>query len=267
MHIIDKNLKFGDLSNRTWTSKIVYHHADWDNCTVEDIHRSHVNRGWSGIGYHFFVRKDGSIYQGRVLTAIGAHTLGQNSDSIGICFEGKFTVEQPTEAQLNSAKELRSYLRSIYGDIREYGHKDFMSTDCPGSFYNHIGSLSSSAPVKQEVQAPTQKATWQNYIDGDIIKRFQHELNVQFNRGLDEDSFFGDLSIKATHGITVSRGAFGNITGIIQERLKALGYYKGKVDNDFGGLTEAAVGQFQKDRGLTADKIVGTNTFSELFKK
>ena len=86
MNIIETNFNWnGGFTQRSSTSQIILHHADAITCTVEDIHRWHLNNGWTGIGYHYFVRKDGTIYRGRPENAIGAHALGANGNSIGIC--------------------------------------------------------------------------------------------------------------------------------------------------------------------------------------
>ena len=69
MKINETNLSFGSMSRRSATKRIILHHAEASNCTVQDIHRWHLNNGWSGIGYHFFVRKDG------LYTADGRKTL------------------------------------------------------------------------------------------------------------------------------------------------------------------------------------------------
>ncbi|NFV47514.1 hypothetical protein FDJ70_07485, partial [Clostridium botulinum] len=73
MNIIDTNLNFKSLSWCNNPRQIFLHHAEWSNCAVEDIHRCHKENGWSGIGYHFFVRKDGSIYKGRPEGVLGSH--------------------------------------------------------------------------------------------------------------------------------------------------------------------------------------------------
>ena len=66
MNIIETNFNWnGGFTQRSSTSQIILHHADAITCTVEDIHRWHLNNGWTGIGYHYFVKKDGSIYRGR----------------------------------------------------------------------------------------------------------------------------------------------------------------------------------------------------------
>jgi len=63
------------------------------------------------------------------------------------------------------------------------------------------------------------------------------------------------------------KGSKGKEVKRIQERLKELGYYKKKIDGDFGGGTEAAVKAFQKAKGLTVDGAVGSNTWKALFKE
>ena len=72
--IRESNLSFRDaLAKRAATTRIVLHHAAASGCSVEDIHRWHLDRGWSGIGYHYYVRKDGSTTQHRRLDEVGAH--------------------------------------------------------------------------------------------------------------------------------------------------------------------------------------------------
>ena len=63
MNIIETNLKFGALSTRKSTKRAILHHPEASKCTAEDIHRWHLQNGWSGAGYHFLVRKDGHIYR------------------------------------------------------------------------------------------------------------------------------------------------------------------------------------------------------------
>ena len=108
---------------------------------------------------------------------------------------------------------------------------------------------------------------WRNYISGGIVKELQYELNKQFNRGLKVDGWFGQKTIDAL--VNVRRNARGNLTKIIQRRLRAKGYSIGRagVDGIFGRDTENAVKRFQRDNGLKVDGIVGRNTWKELFRK
>ena len=114
MNIIETNLGFGSMSYRSKTTRIILHHAAAVTCSVQDVHRWHINNGWAGIGYHFFVRKDGSVYRGRPENAVGAHASGSNSDSIGICFEGNFNEETMNDVQKNAGQELVAYLKNKY---------------------------------------------------------------------------------------------------------------------------------------------------------
>ena len=101
----DYNLHFTNLTQRDDTSRIVIHHTGNptdDDLSAEQLHRSHQNLGWSGVGYHFIVRKDGSIELGRPVECVGAHAEGFNYCSIGIHVCGNFDMAEPTEAQINA---------------------------------------------------------------------------------------------------------------------------------------------------------------------
>lgn len=133
MNIIDVGLKFKSLSYGNKPNKLVLHHAEASKCTVQDIHSWHLSNGWSGIGYHYFIRKDGSVYRGRPDGAIGAHCQGSNTNTLGICFEGNYMKETMPTAQYNAGIDLIKYLRGKYGDLTIYGHKELLATECPGS--------------------------------------------------------------------------------------------------------------------------------------
>ncbi|KEH90707.1 hypothetical protein Z965_11600 [Clostridium novyi A str. BKT29909] len=137
MNIIDKNLKFKSLTYGNNPKTVLLHHAEWSNCSVEDIHRCHiVDKGWSGIGYHYFVRKDGSIYKGRPDNAIGAHCKGHNTNTLGICAEGDYMKESMPAAQKQAIIALCIYLKKKYPAIVFKGHKEApYSTNCPGVNY------------------------------------------------------------------------------------------------------------------------------------
>ena len=134
MNIIESNLSFnGALTYANNPGNIVLHHAEASSCTVQDIHAWHLANGWIGIGYHFFIRKDGSIYRGRPEGAVGAHCPQYNSISLGVCFEGDFMTETITAAQTSTYKQLVKYIRAKYGDVPIYGHGELYSTSCPGT--------------------------------------------------------------------------------------------------------------------------------------
>jgi N-acetylmuramoyl-L-alanine amidase len=112
--------------------------------TVEQIKKDHKEQGWSDIGYHYVIYRDGSIHEGRNVDIIGAHCEGYNSNSIGVCYigglENKPNVEYKklkakdtrTEAQKRALIELLSKLKKYYPEAKIYGHHDFnKGKDCP----------------------------------------------------------------------------------------------------------------------------------------
>lgn len=136
VNIIDIGLKFRQaFQYRTRTDYIVLHHAEASKATVQDIHQWHLNNGWSGIGYHYYIRKDGTIYRGRPRDTIGAHCEGHNSNSIGICAEGDYMKETMSEVQKQSIIALCKELLSIYPNAKIVGHRDLYPTACPGVKY------------------------------------------------------------------------------------------------------------------------------------
>ena len=135
----ETNLEFvKDLLPRTETDLIVIHHVGETNRDVSaaEIHQWHLANGWAGIGYHYVIRKDGTIERGRPRETIGAHAQGFNYRSIGINIVGDFENFKPTQEQIESTSQLAAELSIIY-DLTPtaqsvVGHKDLMSTDCPG---------------------------------------------------------------------------------------------------------------------------------------
>lgn len=132
MKIIEKTYSLnGKLKKRSKTEKIILHHRAGSG-DVESIDKLHKGNGWTCIGYHFYIRKDGSIYRGRKEDTIGAHATNHNSTSIGICFEGNFENEKMSKEQINSGIELVTYLKEKYKITKVLRHKDVGKTACPG---------------------------------------------------------------------------------------------------------------------------------------
>jgi len=135
-------LKFGPLENRFVTDSIVVHHigmANNDDVSAETVHQWHLNNGWSGIGYHFLIRKDGTIEEGRPLGTVGAHVYGENRHTVGINLVGNFESAVPTEAQKTAAAHLIASLCTVYQldpvwESTVKGHCDLNATACPGRY-------------------------------------------------------------------------------------------------------------------------------------
>lgn len=137
MIVINKYYKWAKpLVDRERTDAIVLHHSDGYG-TPEEIHKMHVDNGWAGIGYHFYIRLDGTIYSGRPLDKRGAHTLNYNWCTVGVCCEGRYNEPGAVMplAQLNSLKHILKYLKTVYPDAEIKCHRDYNATACPGAFF------------------------------------------------------------------------------------------------------------------------------------
>lgn len=133
MEIIETNLQFNSMNERKSTNRIILHHSGVSVLqSIEVIHNYHKNtNGWAGIGYHFYVRKDGKIYRGRPENMVGAHAYGANSNSVGICAEGDFNTETMNDTQKKAIKELVAYIKQKYGISLVQKHSDTIATSCP----------------------------------------------------------------------------------------------------------------------------------------
>lgn len=155
MNIVDLNFKFTEpLEKRLSTTAIVLHHSAQAPMTPQEVHELHQKQnGWAGIGYHYYITKDGTIYIGRPIDKQGAHTKQHNDYTIGISFEGNYqTVDKSMGTkQLEQGKALIQYLKQIYGKLNVYRHKDLLTT---GQNLNDIAKPSSL------LYDPTKRKKW-----------------------------------------------------------------------------------------------------------
>lgn len=258
MNIIETTFKWsGTLSNRTKTEKIVLHHAAASSCSVSDIHRWHLGRGWSGIGYHFFVRKDGSIYRGRPEDTVGAHAYGANSNSIGICFEGNFETETMPEAQKEAGRQLVADLLNRYSLTEScvIKHKDVNATACPGKNFPFDEIVSGSyAETPKPMESQNAVLEWQRaaIADGYPFPKYG------------ADGFWGAECEAVAKRAVCRKGLPYRNQSLVRIIQAAVGFTRKDVDGKFGARTEEAVKAFQKANGLTVDGIVGINTWKKI---
>lgn len=105
--------------------------------TVKDIDSWHRARGFAMIGYHFVIYLDGSVHKGRPIENVGAHTLGQNANSIGICYIGgmdkdnKYPKDTRTPEQKEALIKLVADLKEQYPEATVHGHNEFAAKACP----------------------------------------------------------------------------------------------------------------------------------------
>ncbi len=117
----------------------VWHHAAAVRMSVEAVHQTHLNNGWSGIGYARYIEKSGRVHAGRPLWAYGAHagTSAGNAQP-GVCCEGNYDgpdrcmpLEQRIAAMFVDAELDLEWGRKL-ADKR---HRDYVPTACPGRYF------------------------------------------------------------------------------------------------------------------------------------
>lgn len=105
---------------------------------VKEIRKWHVEeRGWQDIGYHYVIRRDGTLEKGRDEAVKGAHCANHNYNSIGICLVGGMAQHSSKaednflKPQFDTLAKLIRDLRTRYPLARICGHNEFANKDCP----------------------------------------------------------------------------------------------------------------------------------------
>ena len=118
---------------------IVHHSASTrETTTVEKIRSWHKSRGFADIGYHYVIEADGRVRPGRSPHDQGAHDLGENVNTRGVCVVGDNTVdlERWNGSQISSLIYLMQSHQMVYGaDFRFRLHREDepdSPTECPG---------------------------------------------------------------------------------------------------------------------------------------
>lgn len=111
--------------------------------TVNSIRQGHLRRGFSDIGYHYVIYRDGSIHDGRNVNISGAHCTGHNQHSIGVCYVGGLEnipnvpyeklppKDTRTAAQKASLLKLLKELKALYPKATIHGHYEYANKACP----------------------------------------------------------------------------------------------------------------------------------------
>lgn len=170
-------------------NKIVIHHTASANST--DLSKEHAyelaytiqgwhmnENGWADSGQHFTVSRGGYVLEGRHTSlqhltdgngfVQGAHAPGANTDGIGIENEGTYTSETPTQELWDGLVAFCAYACQQYGiDPKEiYGHRDFVSTACPGdAFYAKLPELREAVAAAMNGDGGGGDPVWEKVID------------------------------------------------------------------------------------------------------
>ena len=111
--------------------------AEGKDFCAKDIDLWHRAQGWDCIGYHYVVKLDGTIENGRPIEKVGAHCKGHNAHSVGICYiggvaaDGKTPKDTRTPQQKAALRLLVDNLKRVYPGSQVYGHRDFAKKACP----------------------------------------------------------------------------------------------------------------------------------------
>jgi len=179
--------------------------------------------GWGDIGYHFVIDEDGTIYEGRAGgdNVVGGHAYCANTGTLGIALMGNFELEAPSQMQVMSLQWLLADLsrryglstsRSIifHGEEKKIilGHRDLISTACPGYFLagvleqirQHVASGDTSARVS--FPPPLNE----NYMDRTDTRRTQRLKTLKITPDAPTLTVIGDSSLPVRPGgqVTVS---------------------------------------------------------------
>jgi N-acetylmuramoyl-L-alanine amidase len=106
--------------------------------TVADIRAWHKQRGWTDIGYHYVVYRDGRVMLGRPVGQVGSHVAGHNTGTIGVCYiggttsDGKKPKDTRTAAQRGALLWLVKQLAAKHKGVRKVsGHSEYAQKACP----------------------------------------------------------------------------------------------------------------------------------------
>tara|TARA_B000000609_G_scaffold154464_1_gene144159 strand:- start:2766 stop:4424 length:1659 start_codon:yes stop_codon:yes gene_type:complete len=167
-------------ATRDITEVVVHWTAHFLNQDIgaEEIHGQHKQQGWNGCGYHYVIRKDGTIERGRPINQQGAHakTNGHNKYSIGVAFVAGYTVnsnsglanppygpESITPEQKKSLKMFFNAFYKVWPGGQAWGHNDTDPTQKPDPgfsiptyIYNEFGKVNVSASGTNPPLSPEQ---------------------------------------------------------------------------------------------------------------
>jgi N-acetyl-anhydromuramyl-L-alanine amidase AmpD len=172
VRIIEHGWRWAGSLTRRWGAPryLIFHHAD-AVASPEQVHRAHLAKGWKGIGYHYYVRKSGTVHRGRPEWAVGAHTKGHNRE-LGVCCEGHFTRERMSAVQLAALKALRYDVHGRYL-VADRRHSDFCRTVCPGTYFpwaavisNEVLRMGAAGPAVKMLQQALRAKGYRLAVDG-----------------------------------------------------------------------------------------------------
>lgn len=121
-----------------------------DHDDIDTIRSWHVDgNGWSDVGYHYFIRKDGTLEAGRALERTPAAQAGNNAGTVAVCLHG-LAPENFTEAQFQTLARLAREIDAAYsGRVTFHGHCEVSAKSCPVFPYADVLGLDSEGRLER----------------------------------------------------------------------------------------------------------------------
>jgi peptidoglycan hydrolase-like protein with peptidoglycan-binding domain len=224
---------------------------------VATMYDWHVNgNGWSDVGYHIYIRKDGTIEDGRSLEQTPAAQSGYNTDTIAISCGGleEFTMEQADALYTICDQINLAYSKDMY----YYGHNQVASKACPVYDWTKILNLDTgyqmtTSNIDDGMNPGVPPSTGNPDIptDGDLSSNFPFWENSPFK------GHEADMPV-------VGKGDKGFSVALLQYLMATIKDITISVDGNFGPKTEAKVKKIQETFNLDVDGIVGADTWAAI---
>ena len=206
---------------------------------VQVIRRWHTEKGWSDIGYHYFIRTDGTIQSGRDLEKVPAAQKGYNRGSIVICLHG-LNEEDFTEDQYKALILLCKQINDAYGDLKLTfrGHREVSSKLCPVFDYKRILNLNEYGKFNAGANYhPSSKKSSAHVYDvfatGDDVRGIQLKLNTWISEATPKGSIRDYLFVD---------GFYGPSTALVVTRFQKRN--KLYTDGMLGPVTQKKLNEF-----------------------
>ena len=204
-----------DTSNQTFSGVNEWHRQKWNFKSSLGYY----------IGYHYFIDKQGVVTQGRLDTDEGAHTVGKNLVSLGICLAGNFDLTMPTAAQIDALKKLCKEKMAQYAitSFNVVPHRKFANKTCYGK----------------------------NLADDWAQKLVEETTSCPVTKGYDVEFLTSPTYLKY--------GASGEFVRSLQEFLKSVGVFPQEQEctGNYRDITARAVNDYCAKYGVEPSSIDG----------
>lgn len=256
-----------------------------DNVSV--MRQWHVEeRGWSDVGYHFFIQKNGNLQIGRDIEITPAAQRGNNTGTIAICLHGRLKSKF-TQAQYTTLKALCLEINKSYFErVSFHGHNEVANKSCPIFDYKEVLKLDQFGSLGLD-NPPIMASATGEYprlnvgAKGEDVRRLQTLLHIKVDGDYGSKTLVAVKSFKKDHDLypsgivtkqvwlLLSKPILENVVGVDVNKLpdlkqgsrgESVKYLQEllllQADGIFGSNTARAVRAFKKDHKLYPSDIV-----------